>query len=500
MKVVNLSQKILLLQELVIANSPASSSQIISKIDIKMRGINNSQEALRMIPGLFIGQHAGGGKAEQIFLRGFDLDHGTDINISVDGMPVNLVSHAHGQGYSDLHFVIPELIDRIHFRKGTYYPEKGNFTTTGYVDFRTIDALPANSIKLEGGMFHTFRCLGMVNLLSKEAAKKQQAAFIASEYIHTDGYFDHPQNFKRYNIFGKYNGRLNENNHLNFSLSTFSSDWNASGQIPDRAVASKLIGFFGAIDPDEGGRTARTNMNAQLTSFLPNGDAIKNQFFYSRYHFTLYSDFTFYNEDPVNGDQIRQKENRDLYGYNGSYTQTDFAGKTKIISEIGTNIRLDKIQNSELSRTVNRNKTIKPLKLGNISESNISAYISETFTMSAKFTINTGLRYDHFFAAYNDHLNNHHIDKAQAGIFSPKLNFYYQLNPNTQLYFTSGKGFHSNDTRVVVPQNGIDILPAAYGSDLGAVSKMGKNFFMNASIWYLYLQQEFVYVGDEGIV
>ncbi|MBD0279533.1 MAG: TonB-dependent receptor plug domain-containing protein, partial [Flavisolibacter sp.] len=122
MKVVNLSQKILLLQELVIANSPASSSQIISKIDIKMRGINNSQEALRMIPGLFIGQHAGGGKAEQIFLRGFDLDHGTDINISVDGMPVNLVSHAHSQGYSDLHFVIPELIDRIHFRKGTYYP------------------------------------------------------------------------------------------------------------------------------------------------------------------------------------------------------------------------------------------------------------------------------------------------------------------------------------------------------------------------------------------
>ncbi|MDQ3844041.1 MAG: TonB-dependent receptor, partial [Bacteroidota bacterium] len=313
-------------------------------------------------------------------------------------------------------------------------------------------------------------------------------------------YFDHPQNFKRYNIFGKYNGRLNENNHLNFSLSTFSSDWNASGQIPDRAVASKLIGFFGAIDPDEGGRTARTNMNAQLTSFLPNGDAIKNQFFYSRYHFTLYSDFTFYKEDPVNGDQIRQKENRDLYGYNGSYTRINFAGKTKIISEIGTNIRLDKIQNSELSRTVNRNKTIKPLKLGNISESNISAYISETFTMSAKFTINTGLRYDHFFAAYNDHLNNHHIDKAQAGIFSPKLNFYYQLNPNTQLYFTSGKGFHSNDTRVVVPQNGIDILPAAYGSDLGAVSKMGKNFFMNASIWYLYLQQEFVYVGDEGIV
>ncbi|MBD0295366.1 MAG: TonB-dependent receptor, partial [Flavisolibacter sp.] len=116
------------------------------------------------------------------------------------------------------------------------------------------------------------------------------------------------------------------------------------------------------------------------------------------------------------------------------------------------------------------------------------------------FTINTGLRYDRFFAAYDDHLNNNHTDKAQAGILSPKLNFYYQLNPNTQLYFTSGKGFHSNDTRVVVPQNGIDILPAAYGSDLGAVSKMGKNFFMNASIWYLYLQQEFVYVGDEGII
>lgn len=496
---VSLAATTVQLNDVTVSAGAGEQYRPISKLDIKMRGINNAQEVLRMVPGLFIGQHAGGGKAEQIFLRGFDLDHGTDINIAVDGMPVNMVSHAHGQGYADLHFLIPELIDNVTFKKGTYYAEKGNFTTTGFVDFKTFNALAANSIKVEGGLFNTFRTVGLFNLLNDAAKAKGQSAYIASEYMHTNGYFDNPQAFNRFNLFGKYYGALDRHNTLSFSASTFSSQWNASGQIPDRAVASGLIGFYGAVDPNEGGKTARSNANALLTSTLNNGSYFKNQLYYSRYKFELYSNFTFYKEDPVNGDQIRQKESRNLFGYNGSYHKTFYAGSTQINSEVGANVRLDRTDNTELSRTKDRSLTTAQLMLGDVSENNLAGYISETVSFDSRFSVNAGLRYDHFHDTYLDKLQKTE-SAASASIVSPKLSFYYHPNDKAQFYISSGKGFHSNDTRVVVAQNGLEILPAAYGSDLGTVLKPAKNLLVNAALWYLWLNQEFVYVGDEGVV
>ena len=217
------------LSAVTVSPRPGEQFQAISKIDIQLRDITNSQEVLRLVPGLFIGQHQGGGKAEQIFLRGFDCDHGTDISINADGMPVNMVSHAHGQGYADTHFIIPETIGYVNFRKGPYYAEKGDFSTTGYVDYHTMDVLPINTVKLEGGMFNTFRLLGMFNLLGEKAKERQQSWYVATEYRYTDSYFDNPQHFNRFNIFTKYNGRISSNTWLNFSASTFYSKWNASG-------------------------------------------------------------------------------------------------------------------------------------------------------------------------------------------------------------------------------------------------------------------------------
>ncbi len=498
--IIKLQARSVQLSQVTVSGGAGEQYRPISKLDIKMRGINNSQEVLRMVPGLFIGQHAGGGKAEQIFLRGFDIDHGTDINIGVDGMPVNMVSHAHGQGYADLHFVIPELIDNVTFKKGTYYAEKGNFTTTGFVDFKTFNVLPNNSVKVEGGMFNTVRAVGMFNLLNQATRAKGQSAYIASEYMYTKGYFDNPQDFNRVNVFGKYAGALNKHNHLSFSASVFSSQWDASGQIPDRAVASKLIGFYGAIDPNEGGKTSRINVNGLLTTTLGNGSYFKNQVYYSRYGFELFSNFTFFKEDPINGDQIKQREKRDLLGYNGSYHKTFFAGNTEIVSEIGANVRIDRTQGSELSRTRDRTIVTNPMMLGNIAENNLAAYVSETFRFNSVFSINAGLRYDYFHDAYTDKLNGNSKGKASADILSPKLSFYYHPSPYAQFYLSSGKGFHSNDTRVVVPQNGLTILPPAYGSDLGTVLKPAKNLLVNAAVWWLWLDQEFVYVGDEGVV
>lgn len=472
----------------------------ISKIDIKLRGIRNSQEVLPIVPGLFIGQHAGGGKAEQIFLRGFDIDHGTDINISVDGMPVNMVSHAHGQGYADLHFVIPELIENVHFKKGPYYAEKGNLATTGFVDFRTKNVLDKNMVRLEAGQFNTYRAVSMMNLLSKKAQQRNQSAYIASEYMYSDGYFENPQHFNRLNVFGKYYGKLNNNNTLNISASIFNSKWKASGQIPERAVNDGLIGFFGAIDPNEGGNTGRSNINARLLTTLGNGNYIKNQVYYTNYDFELYSNFTFFNTDPVNGDQIKQKENRNIFGYNGSYTDVRFAGDVKVSSEIGIAARYDQTRDSELSRTKDRTTLIEPIKLGDIKELNTSVYLDETFQFSKKFSINAGARWDHFDMSYKDKLANNNVSKANTGIVSPKLSLHYYITDRSEIYLTSGKGFHSNDARVAVQTGGREIVPAAYGSDLGVVLKPTRNLLLNVAAWYLYLEQEFVYVGDEGIV
>jgi outer membrane receptor protein involved in Fe transport len=487
------------LTEIIVPSQRPHDQQLISSLDIKLRPITNSQEVLRMVPGLFIGQHAGGGKAEQIFLRGYDLDHGTDIRLSVDGMPVNMVSHAHGQGYADLHFVIPELIQGVDFKKGSYNAEKGNLATAGWVDFRIKDAIEHSFLKLEGGQFNTYRAVGGLDLLGQKGKEKNQSAYLASEYSYSDSYFDNPQNFKRINLIGKYHGHISSNTNLKLTASTFWSKWNHSGQIPDRAIASGQIGFFGSIDPTEGGETSRTNFNAQFVTNTPNNNIIKNQLFYSNYNFELYSNFTFFKEDSLNGDQIRQKERRNLFGYNGSFSTNMNVGKSDWTTTFGVQYRQDITNGTELSRTKDRVITTNSLKLGNINEINAAIYVDELIKVSDKFTVNAGLRFDYFHNKYDDLLANE-LGKAEASVFSPKLNFYYTFNPRFQVYLNTGKGFHSNDTRAVVAQGGLQILPATYGSDLGVIYKPFPKLLINAASWYIFSEQEFVYVGDEGVV
>lgn len=501
-----LSQQQTQLTDVVITANAQNPYKSISEADVKLRGVSNSQEVLRIVPGLFIGQHQGGGKAEQIFLRGFDNDHGTDINMSVDGMPVNMVSHAHGQGYADSHFIIPETIESTTYKKGMYDAEKGDLAVTGFVNFHTADAINTNMIKVEAGQFNTYRVLGMMNLLSEKAKKNNQSWYAASEYRYSDSYFEAPQHFKRFNFFTKYHGSLSENTQLSITASSLYSKWNASGQIPENAVNEGLVGFYGALDPNEGGVTSRTNVNAQLLTTLPNHGIIKNQLYYSRYKFDLHTNFTFFLVDTLNGDEIRQKEARNLYGYNGSYLHEGYLGNIKVSTDLGLNARLDMTSNSELSHTVNRYTLINPVKLGDITELGAGAYLNETFQFSPKLSLNAGLRFDQFYYRYTNKLagdstlNGVGIYKANNNIISPKLNLYYQATDKTQFYLFLGKGFHSNDTRVVVAEKGVQTLPAAYGADLGTVFKPAPNLLFNAAVWYSYLQKEYVYAGDGGSV
>jgi len=301
----------------VIISPDLNALNVVSNIDIQLNPVSSSQEVLQAVPGLFIGQHAGGGKAEQIFLRGFDIDHGTDVNITVDGLPVNMVSHAHGQGYADLHFLIPELIDKIDFGKGPYYADQGNFNTAGYVDFKTKDRFKNSLVKVEVGSFNTQRILGVLNILETD----NHDFYIAKEYIKSDGPFESPQGFRRSNIAGKYTGKLSADNTVSVSASHFTSTWNASGQIPVRAVNDGSIGRFGAIDDTEGGMTSRTNLLINNKRFIDKDASINTSVFFTNYNFELFSNFTFFLNDPINGDQILQKEERNIVGINSVYTR-----------------------------------------------------------------------------------------------------------------------------------------------------------------------------------
>jgi hypothetical protein len=492
---VELKRGMVNLKELVLTSGHFNNnaSNAISKIDLQLRPVKSSQELLRNVPGLFIAQHQGGGKAEQIFLRGYDIDHGTDIQVSVDGLPVNLVSHAHGQGYADLHFVIPELIKNIDYGKGPYYKEHGNLSTAAYVQLETKAKLDKNTVQLEGGSFNTFRALAMLKLLDT----KKQDAYIASEILYSDGPFKNAQKFNRLNVQVRYNLALTQKSRISFTTSLLNSRWNAGGQIPQRAIDNGSISRFGEID-GEGGYTGRLNASLKTTHQLSNNSSFENQAYYSRYHFNLFSNFTFFLNDPVNGDQIRQKEKRDILGYQAKYIVKKYAVNTSFITTAGAGVRNDRTANSGLSHTKDMTTVLDNIQLGDINETNAWVYADEKISMG-KWLINPGVRADWFNFMYNDKLTNLKQQQSKA-IVSPAFNLQYSMSKKIQLYVKTGKGFHSNDTRVVLDNTAKKILPAVYGTDFGITWKPLPQLLVNAAVWYLASEQEFVYVGDEGIV
>ncbi|MEO7923788.1 MAG: TonB-dependent receptor [Chitinophagaceae bacterium] len=497
---INLRKADLDLSEVRVNSKKSSVLNAISAVDIKLRPISTSQDVLRIVPGLFIAQHAGGGKAEQIFLRGYDIDHGTDINITVDGIPVNMVSHAHGQGYADLHFLIPETVEKVGFDKGPYTTTKGNLATAAWVEFNTKEFLDKNSIKLEAGQFNTQRAVGLFKLLNKQTKKNRQQFYIASEYSHSDGYFKSPQNFHRFNAMAKYNAWFGNQSQLSIIASVLDSKWNASGQVPGRAVQSGMISRFGSIDDTEGGYTGRTNITIKYNRQWKSNWKTTDQLYYSRYNFNLYSNFTFFLEDDINGDQINQREKRDLWGYTTTAAKSYLLGNRKGSTEFGAGFRNDDIKDISLAHTVKR-EFLTDIQKGDIKEANGFGYVNQDIELSNKFNLNAGLRYDYFVFKYRDKLTGATgFSKQTRGILSPKLNISYAPHQKIKIYLNNGIGFHSNDTRVILGNDAKDLLPRVFGTDLGLIAKPNKHLVLKTALWHLYSEQEFVYVGDAGIV
>ncbi len=475
-----------------------NSSKTLSKVDLSKIPVNSAQDLLRKVPGLFIAQHAGGGKAEQIFLRGFDNDHGTDIAITADGIPVNMVSHAHGQGYADLHFIIPETVKDIDFGKGAYYADKGDLNTSGYVNFTTLDHLDHNLFKVEGGSFDSWRTVAMLNLLNNHEQNKY--AYAAGEFNYSNGPFDIKQNFSRVNLFAKYNQWIDEKHYINLQGSIFSSGWNASGQIPERAVRQGLISRWGSIDSTEGGNTSRMNLAMQYRALISDQESWESNVYFSRYKFQLFSDFTFFLKDPIHGDEIEQVDNRYLYGIENKYNRQFHFDHSQLSWTSGFGLRVDDIKDLQLNHVYQRDELLDRLSHISGVEMNLHAYCNLDWRIG-KWTINPALRVDHLIFNLHDKLKSDPAgQEASATRISPKLNFGYTFNHSAQIYLKTGMGFHSNDIRVVMEQQGKDIMPISFGADLGLIWKPTDNLFIQPALWGLYLQQEFVYVGDEAVV
>ena len=331
--------------------------------------------------------------------------------------------------------------------------------------------------------------------------EQNHSAYLASEIYLTDGPFESPQDFNRINVLGKYTFTDANKDKITLTASHFQSKWDASGQIPQRAVDQGLIGRFGAIDDTEGGQTSRSNLTLQHLKNLEHNAVLKTNAYLSKYDFELYSNFTFFLEDPINGDQIKQKEERFIAGLQSTYERKHIAlGATRLDYQAGVGFRYDNIDDVSLSHTVNRQTLLDRLAFGDVDELNAFAFLNTEFK-TGKFTFNPAVRLDYFKFDYYNKLTETYDNQSESKVaFSPKFNTVFAPSQNWQLFLKTGIGFHSNDTRVVVANGGEEILPAAYSADLGTIIKPIPRLALNATLWTLFLDQEFVYVGDAGIV
>ena len=481
----------------------AASSSYLSQKDFLNRPKNSAQDMLRLVPGLFIAQHAGGGKSEQIFIRGFDCDHGTDIATFVDGIPVNMPSHGHGQGYADLHFLIPEVVEGMSIFKGTSSPLYGDFATGAAVGFKTYDSLPGNLIQIESGGVSRFnsptsnRALALLNV---PVNNNKVNSYFAADVINNRGFFDRSQDFKRVNLFSKTTFAINDHSRLHFSVTGFGSSWNASGQIPERGVSSGIITRFGSIDPNEGGTTQRNNYNLTYTSKLGTGE-FETQAYMCTYRFKLFSNFTFFLNDSVNGDMIEQDDNRTVRGLNTKYTIGHKFFNMFNKFSVGTSFRSDEIEN-QLWQAPKRTR-LTPNDHALIHQRSNAVFVNEVFRFSAHFRAEVGLRYDYFVFDVEDLLPTDSTHKNYSGFnyqsaINPKLNLIYTVNNRMQFFFNSGSGYHSNDARSSVQYKNQHRLPIAVSSELGALLHINSRTVISAAAWAMDLSNELVYVGDDG--
>ncbi|HEY7493574.1 MAG TPA: TonB-dependent receptor plug domain-containing protein, partial [Candidatus Tectomicrobia bacterium] len=483
-----------------LVGSAGSASQgQVGQTELDTRPLLRPGEVLEVIPGMAVTQHSGTGKANQYFLRGFNLDHGTDFSTRIDGIPVNLPTHGHGQGYMDLNFLIPELIDTVDFRKGPYYAEVGDFSSAGTADMHLFNKLPQGFVKFGVGQDDFYRLV-----VGDSPHLGPGILLYAFEGRYYDGPWDTPERLKKFSGVLKY---TLDHGHTGFSLLAmgYASKWDAADQIPERAVAQGLISRLGAIDTSDGGKTYRYSLSGEWWRKWGHGTTRANAYVVS-YKLNLFSNFTFFLDDQANGDQFEQADRRMVAGGNVAHTwSTDLLGKS-LEHTLGVQVRHDAIPEVGLHKTRQRTR-LSTVRGDDVAETSLGLYYRQQTRWLSKFRTVLGLRGDLFFFDVESDapLNS---GSRTDGIVSPKLSLIFGPWASTEVYVNGGFGFHSNDARgttiTIEPQTGepaarVDPLVRSKGAEIGVRSTFIPGLHTTVAFWYLTLDSELLFVGDAGI-
>jgi len=482
------------MQTVVSARRPytAASAATVRNQDFTSRPLLEPADILKVTPGLMTVQHAGGGKANQYFIRGFDADHGTDLALSVDGVPVNAVSHGHGQGYADLHFIIPELVERLEVTKGPYAADQADFATAGSVNLVTRRSFEQSQVKAGYGEFATLRVLG----IAAPHFEGPWEGFAAAEVYGSNGPFLLPENHRRYNALASVTLHTGASADLNLQLQSYGAGWRASGQLPLRAVSEGLLDRFGSVDPSEGGLSSRHSAVLRYRSSDVAGGQLNAMAYGALSNLDLFSDFTFFAEDPLHGDEIEQVDHRRTGGFDVRWQRGfQLLGERPVTLSAGARGRGDDIDNG-LYHAEQRER-LGTAADDHVREVTAGAWAEADVEWAGWLRTVAGVRADGFDFDVADRLDGSHPNVA-AALVSPKASAVISPAGWLDLYVNFGRGFHSNDARGVSrPVDPVSPLAPATGYEVGARGRWG-GFDVAASAWGLDLDSETVWVGDEG--
>jgi hypothetical protein len=466
-----------------VGSSDAASQGTVTASLIANRPALRTGELLEFVPGMIVTQHSGDGKANQYFLRGFNLDHGTDFATWVDGMPVNMRSNAHGQGYSDLNFLIPELVQRIDYKKGPYFADEGDFSSAGAAHLRLQDQLKQGIASLTVGGYGYRR-----GVLADSFDAAGGTLLYGLEISRNDGPWQVPERVRKFSGTLRYS-RGDAQDGYSITAMAYRNRWNATDQVPLRAVESGQLDRFGSLDPSDGGSTSRTSLAWQMHQ-RDNEQITEASAYLIRSSLDLYSNFTYLFNDPVNGDQFQQSERRTMGGGSLSRAWLSNVGGIEMRNKLGLQARYDHLAPIGLYATRERQR-LATVREDRVDEASLGLYAENTSYWTPSFRSIAGLRYDAYRFKVND-------ERANAHKFSPKLSLIFGPWQKTEYFINYGAGFHSNDARGVTGPDPAPPLVGTRGAELGVRSEWLPGLQSSLALWRLDIDSELVYAGDSG--
>src|SRR2546422_2677431 len=478
--------------------SDAASQGTITPQLIEARPMLRPGEVLEYVPGVIITQHSGDGKANQYFLRGFNLDHGTDFLTTINHMPVNLPTHAHGQGYSDINFLLPELVSRVAYKKGPYFAEEGDFSSAGVADIDYYTKMPKRIASLALGSNGYRRAMAANSFDSGPGH-----LLYGFELFHNDGPWVNPEDYRKLNGVLRFSQGTNADGYT-LSLMGYSGKWNATDQIPQRAVDDGTISRFGAIDPTDGGRTSRYSLSLDRHKTLENGAVFHMDVYAIKYRLNLFSNFTFFLDNPFPvGDQFEQADNRTIVGLTPSWVFTGKWDERQVTHKLGVDARRDDITvglfHTEARERVDTQTTPSTVRSDKVAQTGVGLYYENTLQWTDTFRTIARVRED-FFGARVDSDNPANSGTTSAHIASPKLNFVFGPYDKTEYFLNYGQGFHSNDARgtTIAAATKVPALVKTRGEEIGMRTEWVPHLQSSLSLWRLALDSELVFKGDAG--